>query len=72
MSSSVLQAREKASEGDSVLVKGVGGDYKPVPLQKVYLKSDLVTGPVEVGIVSEIPVEGVDMLLGNLAGFSWR
>ena len=69
MSSSVLQVREKASEGDSVLIKGVGGDYKPVPLQKVYLKSDLVTGPVEVGIVSEIPVEGVDMLLGNdLAG----
>ena len=69
MSSSVLQVREKASEGDSVLVKGVGGDYKPVPLQKVYLKSDLVTGPVEVGIVSEIPVEGVDMVLGNdLAG----
>ena len=69
MSSSVLQVREKASEGDSVLIKGVGGDYKPVPLQKVYLKSDLVTGPVEVGIVSEIPVEGVDMVLGNdLAG----
>ena len=69
MSSSVLQVREKASEGDSVLIKGVGGDYKPVPLQKVYLKSDLVTGPVEVGIVSEIPVEGVDVVLGNdLAG----
>ena len=69
MSSSVLQVREKASEDDSVLIKGVGGDYKPVPLQKVYLKSDLVTGPVEVGIVSEIPVEGVDMVLGNdLAG----
>ena len=69
MSSSVLQVREKASENDSVLIKGVGGDYKPVPLQKVYLKSDLVTGPVEVGIVSEIPVEGVDMVLGNdLAG----
>ena len=69
MSSSVLQVREKASEGDSVLVKGVGRDYKPVPLQKVYLKSDLVTGPVEVGIVSEIPVEGVDVVLGNdLAG----
>ena len=69
MSSSVLQVREKASEGDSVLIKGVGGDYNPVPLQKVYLKSDLVTGPVEVGIVSEIPVEGVDMVLGNdLAG----
>ena len=69
MSSSVLKVREKASEGDSVLIKGVGGDYKPVPLQKVYLKSDLVTGPVEVGIVSEIPVEGVDLVLGNdLAG----
>ena len=69
MSSSVLKVREKASEGDSVLIKGVGGDYKPVPLQKVYLKSDLVTGPVEVGIVSEIPVEGVDVVLGNdLAG----
>jgi len=40
-----------------------------VPLCKVYLKSELVTGVVTVGVVSSLPVEGVHLLLGNdLAG----
>ena len=65
----ILEVKDKASEGDSVLIRGEGGGYRPVPLQKVYLNSELVIGPVEVGIVNEIPAEGVDVLLGNdLAG----
>ena len=40
-----------------------------MPLYKIYLESDLVTGPVSVAVVNQIPVEGVKMLLGNdLAG----
>ena len=41
----------------------------PVPLHTVYLSSDLVSGPVIVGLGSLLPFEGVQLLLGNdLAG----
>ena len=40
-----------------------------VPLHGVYLKCDLVTGPVIVGIRPSLPVQGVSLILGNdLAG----
>ena len=41
----------------------------PLPLHTVYLSSDLVSGPVIVGLGSLLPFEGVQLLLGNdLAG----
>ena len=40
-----------------MLVRGIEGDYKPVSLHKIYLESDLVTGPVSVAVVNQIPVE---------------
>jgi hypothetical protein len=40
-----------------------------VPLHRIYLKSDLVTGPVIVGVRHNLPFEGDSLLLGNdLAG----
>lgn len=40
-----------------------------VPLHTVYFKSELVSGCVQVGMQSQLPVEGVDLILGNdLAG----
>ncbi|VDI57685.1 Hypothetical predicted protein [Mytilus galloprovincialis] len=36
-----------------------------VPLHRIYLKSDLITGPVIVGVRPNLPVEGVTLLLGN-------
>ena len=51
------------------LVQGIDGGFVPVPLRRVNLKSKLVTGVVTVGIVSSLPIDGVDFLLGNdLAG----
>ena len=36
---------------------------------KINLKTDLVSGPVKIGVRPELPVKGVSMLLGNdLAG----
>lgn len=53
----------------SALVKGLGGQYECVPLHVVHLKSNVVTGPVTVGVVSTLPVQGIGLLLGNdLAG----
>ena len=34
----------------------------PKPLHRIYLKSDLITGPVVVGVLHNLPVEGVLML----------
>ena len=61
---------EESSVGASVLIKGIScSEYSPVPLHTVYLKSNLVTGPVKVGIQPSLPFEGVHLILGNdLAG----
>ena len=44
-------------------------DFVNVPLHNIYLSSDLVNGPVAVGIRQTLPFKGVHLLLGNdLAG----
>ena len=65
-----LPFSEKSSAGISVLIKGVDSlDYTPVPLHNVYLSSNLVSGPVTLGIRPSLPFDGVHLLLGNdLAG----
>ena len=65
----VLPLSENSSEHANVIVEGVEGGYVSLPLHKLYLKTKFVTGPVSVGIIRKIPVEGVSLLLGNdLAG----
>ena len=61
---------EESSVGASVLIRGINcSEYSPVPLHTVYLKSNLVTGPVKVGMQPLLPFEGVHLILGNdLAG----
>ncbi|XP_073715771.1 uncharacterized protein [Misgurnus anguillicaudatus] len=55
--------------GTDVLVRGIELNCVKVPLHSVFLTSDLVTGPVKVGLRSRLPVEGVSLILGNdLAG----
>ncbi|VDI68993.1 Hypothetical predicted protein [Mytilus galloprovincialis] len=61
----VLPLSEKTSVGASVLLQGVGLGCIDVPPHRIYLKSDLITGPVVVGIRPNLPVEGVTYLLGN-------
>ena len=40
-----------------------------LPLHNIFLYSELVTGPVAVGIRSSLPFDGIHLLLGNdLAG----
>ncbi len=55
--------------GADVLVRGIELGCVKVPLHIVFLKSNLVTGPVRIGVRTELPVEGVSVILGNyLAG----
>ena len=64
-----LPFSEKTSTGTSVLIQGVECGFVNVPLNNIYLSSDLVSGPVAVGIRPSLPFKGVHLLLGNdLAG----
>ena len=69
MIQSVLPLSDQTSMATSVLIQGVELSTVTVPLHRVYLHSDLITGPVIVGIRPTLPVKGVSLVLGNnLAG----
>lgn len=54
--------------GRIVVLRGLCG-VKSVPIASVFLQSDLFVGQVSVGVVSVLPVSGVDFIMGNnLAG----
>uniref|UniRef100_A0A3B3BUU0 Gypsy retrotransposon integrase-like protein 1 n=1 Tax=Oryzias melastigma TaxID=30732 RepID=A0A3B3BUU0_ORYME len=65
----VLSFTKASSCGSSVMIQGVGVNLVSAPLHTVYLESPLVTGLVKVAVLPTLPIEGVDLLLGNdLAG----
>ena len=65
----ILPFSGKTSSGTSVLIQGVECGTVNIPLHHVNLSSDLVTGPVVIGIKPSLPFKGVHLLLGNdLAG----
>ncbi|MDA3086465.1 RNase H-like domain-containing protein [Campylobacter sp. CS_ED1] len=65
----ILPFCDKSYSGSSVLIQGVECGSLNVPLHNIKLKSDLVTGPVTVGVRPSLPFPGVHLLLGNdLAG----
>ena len=60
---------EKTSSGTSVFIQSAECEYDIVPLHNIYLSSNLVNGPVAVGIRKSLPFKGVHLLLSNdLAG----
>ena len=52
-----LPFSEKTSSGTSVLIQGVECGFVNVPLHDIYLSSDLVNGPVAVGIRQTLPLK---------------
>lgn len=65
----VLLFSEESHLGSSILVQGFGMEVMKVPLYRLHLQTDLVTGFVNVGVRDELPVPGVSFILGNdLAG----
>ena len=70
MLTDTLPFDDSSNTGRNVLIKGVDSyGYTGIPLHNVYLSSDIVSGPVTLGIKSSLPFEGVQLLLGNdLAG----
>ena len=58
-----------SATSESVIVQGIEGGFINVPLHRVNLVSDIVSGSVVVGVMETLPAKGVSMLLGNdLAG----
>ncbi|KAJ8364947.1 hypothetical protein SKAU_G00137780 [Synaphobranchus kaupii] len=65
----VLDLPASTYQQASALIEGLGGQYGVVPLHTVYLRSNVVSGLVTVGVVMSLPVKGISLLLGNdLAG----
>ena len=65
----VLPFSSLSSCGDSVLLQGIELGTVRVPLHRVELSSKLVSGLVVVGVRPSLPVEGIQLVLGNdLAG----
>ena len=54
-----LPFSEKTSSGTSVVIQGVECGFVNVPLHNIYLSSDLVKGPVAVGIRQTLSIKGV-------------
>ncbi len=66
---SILPFSSQSETGERMLVRGMGLNILSVPLQKVKLHSDLVTGEVVIGLRPVLPIEGVHLILSNkLAG----
>ncbi|XP_059801545.1 uncharacterized protein LOC132378560 isoform X1 [Hypanus sabinus] len=56
-------------ETGEVVLRGIGKGTEAVPLHRIIINCDLVSGPVEIRVRSEFPRADVDVLLGNdLAG----
>ena len=73
IASHVLPLSDQTSVEASVLIQGVGMDVIRVPLHQVHLQSDLISGPVVMGVRPSLPVKGVSLILGNdLAGSKVR
>lgn len=69
ISAKVLPFSESSFTGNDVLVRGIEMRCVNVPLHAVYLKTDMVSGLVNLAVREQLPVEGVDLILGNdLAG----
>ena len=66
LSADVLSFYEKSYSGESILFQGDECGIVNVPLHHVFLTSDLVSGPVSVGVRSSLPIDGVHFLLGNI------
>ena len=57
----VLPLSVSTSTGESVIAQGIEGGCVNVPLHKVKLVSDLVTGSVVVGTRPTLPIKGVSL-----------
>lgn len=51
--------------GTSTVVQGIEMGFVPVPLYRIWVLSDLVSGCFNVVVRPSLPVQGVDFIMGN-------
>ena len=69
LAENIFPLSDTTSMSTHVLIQGVELGILCVPLHRVHLKSDLVSGAVVVGVCPTLPIPGVSLILGNdLAG----
>ena len=61
----VLPLNNSSYTGSNVLLQGIELGVASVPLHVINLKTNLVSGPVMVGIRPSLPIQGVSLILGN-------
>ena len=64
----ILPLSDESQTGTSVLVRGFEMGSTLVPLHKIHLSSNVVTGTVHVGVRKSLPIPGVTFILGNDIG----
>lgn len=64
---SALPWTKETDTGRMVSCRGAGGKFC-IPLHKVWLDCGYITGEVTIGVKETLPVDGVDMLMGNDLG----
>ena len=69
LAENILPLSDTTSMGTHVLIRGVELGILHVPLHRVHLKSDLVSGAVIVGVCPTLPIPGVSFILGNDLAF---
>jgi hypothetical protein len=60
-----LPLSTETAKNETIVIRGVEGGFVQVPLHEINLNCDLVSGPVTVGLIESLPVQGVSMLLAN-------
>lgn len=61
----VLPLSDQSSCGSSIIVQGIEMGYVTVPLHRVHLQTELVSGFFTVGIRPTLPIGGVAFIMGN-------
>ena len=61
----LLPLSEKTYTGQNVLLKGIEMGHVEVPLHHINLTSELITGPVIVGVKPTLPFDGISVIIGN-------
>uniref|UniRef100_A0A3B3CNQ8 SCAN box domain-containing protein n=1 Tax=Oryzias melastigma TaxID=30732 RepID=A0A3B3CNQ8_ORYME len=60
-----LKFSEHSSSGYSTVLRGIGVENTSLPVHRVHLRSDLVSGVFPMAVCPGLPVKGVAVLLGN-------
>lgn len=68
---STLSFCQESSVGSSVLIRGIGMQTLSVPLHKIELHSELVKGVINIAVRPSLPVEDINVILGNNLAGGW-